>query len=107
MKKYMYEIVDYTLTLSEDSVPAYKMYEVDQPFRTGVQVSIDPWCPDRSIIRQLKKAGIIRRGYPLRGFRIDGEPDYSLYIEYSNKSMSMPVLELRRLRLDSEAEAGI
>lgn len=65
-------------------------YEVNDAHKSGT-IDIDPEWSDKRLILELKREGWLRRNIRLASITIDGEPDYTLYLNYKG----WPGLELR------------
>lgn len=87
-----YEVITYDLWGNDKDG-----YAVNDAFISGV-ISINAEnMDDKQIIQALKKDGWIKRGFRFNSFTIDGECDYSLYINYSTQKCFIPLLELRSM----------
>lgn len=73
----------------------YDGFTVNNRFKQGT-IDFDPEAKDADIIRTLKQAGYINPQCHYNSFEIDGEPDYTLYINYTAQSVGgyYPLLEL-------------
>lgn len=67
-------------------------YEVNDAYHTGDYVTLPLEASDADIIRAVKQAGQVRSNFRTKSFRIDGEPEFALYIEHDRLG---PVCELR------------
>ena len=73
-------------------------YQVNDCFRTSTIIEIPDSISDSGIIRKLKQCGFLPVGAKNCKYRIDGEPDYTLYVTYEPECY--PVCELRRIKED-------
>ncbi len=76
---------------------AHDGFEVNNRFSTSIFIEVDP-DDDAQIIRELKSAGIIKKGCRFSSFDIDGEPDYTMYVNQVNAAVGglYPICELER-----------
>ena len=74
-------------------------YEVNDVYSTGIEIEIPDEATDEQIIKQLKNVGFLRKGLHARSFSIDGEPEYSLYVESNARRLGglCPICELRNI----------
>lgn len=90
--KQTFEIISYDVWGNERDG-----YEINDKHNTGLTVSLPEHATDKQIIDALKKEYLCS-GLHTKTFSIDGDPDYSLYIErtINGKQTGYPVCELRR-----------
>lgn len=74
-------------------------FEVNNRYRDCI-VEIPEDAIDREIIKIIKKAMGLKRGFPYAYFEVDGEPEYTLYVNYTSSTFGgwYPVCELEYLR---------
>jgi len=76
-------------------------FEVNNSFRTGIVIDISENDTDKTILKKLKEVGFLKKTAKFICFEIDGELDFSLYINHVTiKDGVYPLCELRRLNND-------
>lgn len=70
-------------------------FEVNNIFKTPYKVNISEKDTDHQIIGKLKNVFFLQRYAKNSKFRIEGEPDFTLYVVH--EPAEYPVCELRRL----------
>ena len=88
-----YRVYDYDVWGNEKSG-----YEVNNVFKTSTVLEIPYNFSNKGIIKKLKEAGFIIQAAKNSKFRIDGEPDATLYITW--EPTEYPMCELRRVMND-------
>ena len=64
-------------------------YEVNDVYKRGL-VEIDP---DKDLVKEMRKAGLLRKGVRSSRVQIEGESDYTLYV--TDARNGRPEFELR------------
>ena len=73
-------------------------FTVNDSYSTGIFIDINENDSDKIILKKLKEAGFLKKTAKYNCFEIDGELDYSLYINHvTQKDGVYPLCELRRL----------
>ena len=73
-------------------------YEVNNAFRTNLFINIEGNDTDKDILKKLKEIGFLKNTAKYQCFEIEGELEYSLYIDHiSSKNGIYPFCELRAL----------
>lgn len=72
-------------------------YIVNDRSETDITLCISEDASDRDIIKALKTTGFLKKGLHYDKFIIDGENDYTLYIDYGDH---YPVCELERIEVE-------
>jgi hypothetical protein len=80
-----YQLIDYDVWGNDDDG-----YTVNQSFRTDTWIDIDNSWDDARLVKELKKAGIIRKGIRTKSVEFGGD-DMTIYVDYKG----MPQFELR------------
>jgi hypothetical protein len=76
-------------------------FEVNNSFSTGIVIDINEDDSDKTILKKLKEVGYLKKTAKFNCFEIDGDFDYSLYINHVTiKDGDYPLCELRRLEND-------
>lgn len=71
-------------------------FTVNDRFKQNT-ITFDSDSSDAHIIRLLKREGYINNKCRFSSFSFDGEPDYTLYLNYDTQAMgSYPLLELEK-----------
>ncbi len=84
-----YEVIGYDL-IAEDYG-----YSVNDTYHTGLEIEINNNTTDHQIIKKLKDIGYLINTCKTTFFDIQGELEYSLYVDYNNYKGLEPVCELR------------
>ena len=82
---FSYDVITYDLNRDYDGV-----YYVNDSYKSGT-IELDPDKGTKYLIRELKRAGWLKRGIHHASIEIGGEYDYTLYINYKG----YPAMELR------------
>ena len=82
---YTYELLAYDLCHDGMGI------SVNDVYKTGIEVELSDNMTDKEIIKHLKSEGIIKPRLWTKLFEIDGEFEFSLYLNYKDK----PLCELR------------
>lgn len=69
-------------------------YQVNNVFKTMYTFTVHN-DTDKAIINGMKRSGFLAKGLHTSSFYIDGDSDYSLYVEYIPDG-HYPIAELRR-----------
>lgn len=80
-----YQLIDYDVWGNDDDG-----YSVNQSFRTDTWIEIDDSWDDARLVKELKKAGIIRKGISTKSVEFSGD-DRTIYVDYKGR----PEFELR------------
>ena len=73
-------------------------FEVNNAYSTGIFVDINKNDSDKTILKKLKEVGFLKKTAKYICFEIEGELDFSLYINHVTiKDGVYPLCELRRL----------
>lgn len=83
--KITYDVITYDLIRDESGG-----WSVNDARKSG-EITLDSEWSNKRLILELKRKGWIKRNIQLRSLDIDGEPDYTLYINYKGD----PGMELR------------
>tara|TARA_Y100000593_G_C4216702_1_gene289595 strand:+ start:615 stop:896 length:282 start_codon:yes stop_codon:yes gene_type:complete len=76
-------------------------FEVNNAYSTGIVIDISENDTDKTILKKLKEVGFLKKTAKFICFEIDGELDFSLYINHvTQKDGVYPLCELRRLNND-------
>jgi len=86
MKSYLFNLFNYDLWADEENG-----YVVNDVFLIEKDIVITEDASDEDIIRLLKRMNIVNKFAKNKKFNIDGEFDYTLYVDYNGD----PVCELR------------
>jgi len=57
-------------------------FEVNAAYYTGLEVDLPEYATDEEIIQQLKSVGYLKKGLHTKSFQIDGEPDFTMYVDH-------------------------
>ena len=72
-------------------------FEVNSAYSTGIFINIEVFDTDKTILKKLKEVGFLKKTAKYNCFEIEGESEYSLYINHVTiKDGVYPFCELRR-----------
>ncbi len=71
-------------------------YSVNNRFETDITLCVSEDATDEDIIKALKTTGFLKKGLHYDKFAIEGENDYTLYIDHEG----CPVCELQRIEVE-------
>ena len=72
-------------------------FSVNNAYSTGIFINIEVFDTDKTILKKLKEVGFLKKTAKYNCFVIDGESEYSLYINHVTiKDGVYPFCELRR-----------
>jgi len=78
-------------------------FTVNNAYSTGIVIDINENDTDKTILKKLKEVGFLKKTAKYICFEIDGELDYSLYINHVTiKDGVYPLCELRRLENEND-----
>ena len=73
-------------------------FEVNNAYSTGIVIDMNENDTDKTILKKLKEVGFLKKTAKYICFEIDGELDFSLYINHVTiKDGAYPLCEIRRL----------
>ncbi len=73
-------------------------FEVNNAYRTGIFIGISENDSDKTILEKLKEVGFLKKTVKYICFEIDGDLEYSLYVDHvSQKNGRYPFCELRAI----------
>jgi hypothetical protein len=88
-----YEIINYDVWGDPDGG-----FSVNDSYRTGIFIEINEDDSDKIILKKLKEVGFLKKTVKYICFEIDGDLEYSLYVDHvSQKNGRYPFCELRAI----------
>jgi hypothetical protein len=73
-------------------------FEVNDSYRTDLFINIEESDTDKEILKKLKEVGFLKNTAKFKCFEIEGEHEYTLYINHvSAKNGLYPFCELRKV----------
>jgi len=92
-----YEVIQYDVW-GEPDYEGGTNWSVNDSYRTGLFINIEESDTDKEILEKLKEVGFLKKTVKFKCFEIEGENEYSLYINHvSAKRGFYPFCELRRV----------
>jgi len=78
-------------------------FTVNDSYGTGIVIDINENDSDKTILKKLKEVGFLKKTAKYNCFEIDGDFDYSLYINHVTlKDGVYPLCELRRTENEND-----